>query len=50
MTSAARPLHDLVDQGRLGVKAGDGFYRYAPGQGRPPRHGGTPSSSSSGTS
>ena len=30
-------LHALVDQGRLGVKAGDGFYRYAPGQGEAAR-------------
>ena len=29
----SQALHDLVDQGRLGVKAGDGFYSYAPGQG-----------------
>lgn len=30
-------LHALVDQGRLGVKAGDGFYSYAPGQGEAAR-------------
>ena len=33
----SQALHDLVDQGRLGVKAGDGFYRYAPGQGEAAR-------------
>lgn len=33
----SQALHNLVDQGRLGVKAGDGFYRYAPGQGEAAR-------------
>ena len=32
----SQALHDLVDQGRLGVKAGDGL-PLRPGQGRPAR-------------